>query len=408
MGKFIRWIIVVVIVLGATVAQPQVATLVPLPIDVTGELNGVVYRIRVPADWNGTLLVYAHGYTGANPPILALQAAEVTTLLSRGFALAASRFEGTGWNVKEGMQDTVALTSYFRDTIGRPTRTIMWGGSMGGLMTLGLIEKFPGLYDGAVALCPPASGTPRRFDLGLDIALAYSVVFDWRPEWGTPGNLRDDLNYVTEVLPYLNLTIDQKGPWEFIRLLNKIPEDSFYAPLYFNRTNMYFATGVRAELEHRAGGPISSNIGRKYELSADDKLYLWTEFGINANPLLAQMNLPANKYAADRNARNYVEHYVNPSGRITRPVITMHTSGDALAIPSHEDAYRKQVEARGNLDLLVQQYASGIAHCAFTPDQDLAAIDAMMYWLDTGIRPDQSFFTSPGFLPNFVPEPWPW
>lgn len=32
------------------------------PLDLSGELHGAPYRIRVPAVWNGTLLVFAHGY----------------------------------------------------------------------------------------------------------------------------------------------------------------------------------------------------------------------------------------------------------------------------------------------------------------------------------------------------------
>ena len=32
------------------------------PLDVSGELHGAPYRIRVPENWNGTLLVFAHGY----------------------------------------------------------------------------------------------------------------------------------------------------------------------------------------------------------------------------------------------------------------------------------------------------------------------------------------------------------
>ena len=32
------------------------------PLDLSGSLNGAPYRIRVPANWNGTLLVFAHGY----------------------------------------------------------------------------------------------------------------------------------------------------------------------------------------------------------------------------------------------------------------------------------------------------------------------------------------------------------
>ncbi len=33
---------------------------VPLPADLTGTLGGTDYIIRVPANWNGTLLMYAH------------------------------------------------------------------------------------------------------------------------------------------------------------------------------------------------------------------------------------------------------------------------------------------------------------------------------------------------------------
>ncbi len=409
MRDFSRWVAALCLLLGATMALSQVATVIPLPADLNGELNGVPYRIRVPANWNGTLLVYAHGYSpGPIPPKLTLLPEDENVLLSRGFALAASRFGGTGWNVKEGMQNTANLTAAFRDMVGHPQRTIMWGGSMGGLMTLGMIEKFPGLYDGAIALCPPAAGTPRRFDLGLDIALAYAVAFGWNPEWGTPGDIRDDLNFAVEVLPYLPpaTTNDQIGRWEFIRLLNKMPKDSYYAPLNFRVSNMNFAMAVRAELEHRAGGPIAENIGRVYALSDADKAIV-RGYGVDPDALLAQMNA-LTIYAADPNARNYVEHYVNPTGRITRPVITLHTKGDSLAIPSHESAYRAVVEQHGNGNLLIQQFTDGIAHCYFTSAQDIAAVDAMMHWLDTGNRPDASFFTAPGFLPGFVPAPWPW
>ena len=34
----------------------------PGPLDVTGEIDGAPFRIVVPANWNGKLLVYARGY----------------------------------------------------------------------------------------------------------------------------------------------------------------------------------------------------------------------------------------------------------------------------------------------------------------------------------------------------------
>jgi len=220
----------------------QLATHVPLPADLQGELDGVPYFIRVPANWNGTLLVYAYGYAEASTPLAPPPPSfDLETLLAKGFALAGIHAAGTvnvppamdaGWNVKERMQSTVALTAAFHGIVGRPQRTIMWGRSLGGLVTLGMIEKFPGLYDGAVALCPPAAGAPRRFDQALDVALAYNVAFEnWNDAWGTPGDLRDDLNFLTEVAPSIPPpnSAGRYGRWEFIRLVNRIPGDTYYS-----------------------------------------------------------------------------------------------------------------------------------------------------------------------------------
>lgn len=413
-----RSLIVTLLILVAVVSfsSGQARIGVPLPADLQGELNGASYRIRVPANWNGTLLVYQHGYGEyVSPPALAPQSDDATTLLSQGYALAASSFRGTGWTVKEGMQDTVALTSLFRDTVGRPRQTIVWGRSMGGLMTLGTIEKFPGLYDGAVSLCAPAAGTPRRFDLALDIALAYAVTFGWPSTWGTPGDIRDDINFFTpDVQGHIvsNMVPGKKGLWEFIRLVTGLPvsltvANSYYAPANLRATNMYFAIAVRAELEHRAGGPIAENMGRVYSLTSEEKTYLAGLGVANVDQLLAQMN-EQTIYLADPNARNYVEHYLDPSGRITRPVLTMHVIDDALAVPNHAAAYLEAVEQAGHGDLLLQEFTNGVGHCAFTTQQDVAAITAMAYWLDTGSRPDISFFSAPGFTSGYVPPPWRW
>lgn len=415
--------------LAPAVATAQMAA-VPLPADLQGELDGVPYRIRVPANWNGTLIVYAHGYGEAALPLaLAPLPADVDALLAKGFALAASRFGGgvpvppqvlAGYQVKQGMQNTVALTGAFRDMVGHPIRTILWGKSLGGLIALGLTEKFPGLYDGAVALCAAGAGTPRRFDHFLDITLAYKVAFGWEADWGSPGDLRDDLNYITDVLPH----VPAPGPanlglWEFIRLVSRLPKDSYY----INPTggtpergqNLYFAFAVRAELERRAGGPVAENVGRVYTLIDGDKTYLGT-LGVNADALLAEMNAMTN-ITSDRNARNYAAHYFDPSGDIRRPVLTVHTTGDALAPVNHESAYCATVAQLGNSALLMQQFTAGYrtpsgtavnGHCTFTSAQNLAGIEAMVSWLDTGNRPETFFPGSLGFLPGFVAPPWPW
>ncbi len=66
-----------------------------------------------------------------------------------GYALAASNSAGQGRTIKEGMRNSAALTAAFRGMLGNPNTTILRGKSMGGLLALGMVEKFPGLYHAA-------------------------------------------------------------------------------------------------------------------------------------------------------------------------------------------------------------------------------------------------------------------
>lgn len=441
--RFRHWLVTIplLIVLLAPVSSGQTA-LVPLPADLRGELNGVPYHIVVPSNWNGTLLVYAYGYAEAyDAPLtpMAPAATDAQLLLAKGYALAGVHAAGSvtipgaqtdaGYNMKERIQATAALTAAFRDMVGRPKQTIAWGKSMGGLVALALIEKFPGLFDGAVPLCAPGAGTPRMFDQKLDITLAYAVAFGWKDEWGTPDNIRPDLNFMTEVAPLIKaqLTPENMWRWEFLRLVNRIPADkSFYemSPPFLFQT-LWLAFVPRPDLNMRAGGRVDQNVGRVYSLRDEDWALLLNEFNnisphtlrANVNALLAQMNT-GTIYAADINARNYGSHYYEPTGRITRPVLTLHTTHDAAAIPNNESAYRRAVGDQGKEALLMQQFTTGVqvgdkvfnTHCTFTPPQYLAGIEAMVQWLKTGTRPNPSdFFTEAlGFDPKFVPDPWPW
>src|SRR5215510_4906850 len=99
-------------------------------VDLTGALDGAPYKIRVPDNWNRTLLVYAHGYrdradhTGEsdNRQADAAPGGELfeAVLFSQGYAIAGSAFKNNGWAVEEGIDDTRALTRFFRDRFGKP------------------------------------------------------------------------------------------------------------------------------------------------------------------------------------------------------------------------------------------------------------------------------------------------
>ena len=397
-----------------------------LAVDEIGVLKGVTYRIKVPVDWNGKLLMYAHGHTRSDPPTLVpfpIGSILEEGLLDRGYALAASSYSNAGWAVNEGIKDTKDLTIFFKNHIEKPDLTILWGSSMGSVVTLKSIEKYPNIYDGAIVLSHIGAGTSLTFDMTLVIALAYDVALGWPESWGSVGDVRDDLDFATEVVPVLtaqvydlsdplNPTLNPAnfGKFEFLRLVNRLPFEGFYegeVPLnLWLFGDMFFATGGRAELEARAGGPVAQNLNHTYNLSEDDKDYL-ALLGVNADELLLTMN-EQTVIEAKPSARNYMKKYADFTGELERPVLTLQPKGDGITVPANSTVYQRTVEASGASDFLVQTYTNGNMHAVFTPEQVYAAFEAMEYWLDTGIRPSRDFFpTNLGFDNDYIPQDWP-
>ena len=47
---------------GPATAEPVGTALDPPPTQYAGEIQGARYRVLVPADWNGTLVLFSHGH----------------------------------------------------------------------------------------------------------------------------------------------------------------------------------------------------------------------------------------------------------------------------------------------------------------------------------------------------------
>jgi len=262
--------------------------------DFIGMLNDAPYKIRVPENWNGELLVYAHGiyylerwnpatqfdfsYADAAPGGQAME----EFLLSRGFALAGTTFRGTGFQVKEGTHDLVSLVGLFKHLVGRPSRTILIGYSMGSLIALKSAEEVP-IYDGVIAGCTIGSGTTKIQDLAGVGALAYATLFGWPAGWGTWDDVRDDIDFNDEVVPVLMSQLSDPNnipKFEFLRVLfgggTRLgdPMDGYYENPGWLFLIMFGITEARGELEARAKGPIVQNVDHVYTLSDADKGYL--------------------------------------------------------------------------------------------------------------------------------------
>ena len=70
-----------------------------------GELGGAPYEIALPTRWNGSLLLFSHGYRdprprqGSRAPQLAPSSEVRDRLLAEGYALAGSAYATDGWAV---------------------------------------------------------------------------------------------------------------------------------------------------------------------------------------------------------------------------------------------------------------------------------------------------------------------
>lgn len=425
-----RFLLVMVLacVLAAAAAAPAAGqggtAHISLPADLAGTHNGVPYRIRVPEAWNGTLLVYAHGtrlkaVSGPVVPEVAPLPYPVPEtsfedqLLARGYALAGAEYENS---VISGVRETHALTEYFNGAVGHPAKVMVWGCSLGGGVTTQLLEKYPNVYDGAISCAGPGAQTSKINDASLAFGLAYDVAFGWPSDlWGPLEDVRDDLVFARDVAPILKTQLPTTTPvyakWEFIRLVTKFPVPAFWGAdpqfgVNFFAMALWRATEGRANAERAFGGAASQNLDHVYTLAAAEKAYLASLGLANADELLARMNA-STTIAGDHDARIRQDIW-SADGGLRKPIITLHSAYDGLMRTETENLFLAEVQQASREDHLVQVFTAMPGHCSFSTGQLLATLGAMEHWLDTGARPDTSFFpASAGFLVGFVPPRWP-
>ena len=145
-----------------------------------GEINSAKYKIYIPENWNRGLVMYAHGYEeiGEDSEIISREVDEfMEVFTSRGFAFAASAYKCQGLIIKDGIEDTEALRAYFEMTYGKPELCLVTGHSMGGIISLAIIEKYPLEYDGALPLCGWLSPVYSLLKYGLDLLVTYDYLF---------------------------------------------------------------------------------------------------------------------------------------------------------------------------------------------------------------------------------------
>jgi pimeloyl-ACP methyl ester carboxylesterase len=353
--------------------------------------------------------LYSHGFNFPGTPNPAPDAPDPITgawLLAHGYALAGSSFGATGWAVAPALRDQIALLDFF-DRIGQPKRTIAWGQSLGGMVTAALVQRYPRRFAGAVPMCGVLAGGVGLWNEGLDSAFAFKTLL--APQ--APLSLIHITNpQANALLAAKILAGAQRSPQGRARLalvaaLADIPgwyDPATPAPARANVVaqeqnqvrwdqglDFSFEFAFRAGLEQLAGGNPSWNMGVDYrkqlELSADraEVQRLYAQAGLSLDADLATLQ-QAPHVTADAQALAYLSKNVTFDGRLSVPVLTMHTTADGVIPVQDEQAYASVVRAAGNGQLLRQIFVQRAGHCSFTPAEKITAIQTLVGRLDSG------------------------
>mgnify|MGYP005837220075 CR=1 FL=1 len=345
-----------------------------------GILDRAAYRIEIPENWNGELILYAHGFAGfgtqvavENPPRALRE-----YLIANGFAWAASSYSENGYVPGIGADDTLALAHHFADQFGKPKRTYLVGASMGGNVVALALENHPGQYDGALSLCGALGGIEQIDYLLSWVALAEYFAGITFPI-GQPGA---DLTaiFLTRLPVLLGTpqTPTQAGRAfaSAIKYLTGGPRPFFaegFAEQYLVNFGLAMVDPERKLLVTRA----ATNEAHTYAIDPG--------FGTTAQ----ELNTHVRRFPPDPQARNPAAHpdAVPTTGNLSAPLLTLHNTGDLFVPISLEQSYLAKARTAGKSDLLVQRAIRAGGHCKFSQQELITAFQDLVRWVRDGIRP---------------------
>ncbi len=377
---------------GTSDPEPEIVH-TPAGTTEVGTLSAVPYRIDIPANWNHALVVFFHGY--AEGPFTYRATGPLTDqtqpIFDRGYAIIQSGYSTPGWALAEAYPETEQLRAYFLRRYEQPAtgkkaarqvETIVAGASMGGALVVAELELNPKPFAGGLDLC----GSVGPTDLAFQRRFAWRAAFDFYfpgvlptlvpspPDFQESRGLRQR---VTDALRNNPLAATS------LRNLTALHTDRELAD------NMVYFTYVIADMQRRAGGNPFDN---------RDFLYVGTS--PTASTSDNALNDGVHRYAADPRARDYLIHHYTPSGRLSHPMLALHTIYDPRIPANTLSVYNEQVAIAGFSQNLVQQYVHRDGHCTFTAEEIGRTFDELTTWIHTGHRP------IPGPLPT-PPHPVP-
>ncbi|MEU0134556.1 hypothetical protein ABZ172_11045 [Streptomyces sp. NPDC006296] len=393
--------------LGPAQASAAAATPVeaPCPADLRGKAtcysgqdsHGAHYTVAVPRDWNGTLVLHAHGGPGlgeeSDPERSADDLERWSVMVDQGYAWAGSAYRRGGYGTRMAASDTENLRRLFTERFGRPGTTLIHGQSWGGNVAAKTIEMYGSgahsPYDGALLTNGVLAGGSRGYDYRVDLRVVYQYYCRNHPRptepsyplWmglregstmtgaGLRARLQECTGYAS---PAADRTALQQRNLDDILAVTKIPERTL-------ESHLSFATFTFRDIVDRVG--LRSPFGNRevrYSGSHDD----------------AALNAGVERFDADPAARRDLSYDSDLTGAVSIPVLTLHAIDDPTAFVEHESAYRDSLRGAGRDRHLVQTFTQESEHSGLSTAEYAGAVSALSGWVRTGRKPTPASLAS--------------
>ncbi len=353
---------------------------------ITGSVaDGSLFEFDVPANWNGDLVVYAHGIFDPQAALV-LPSQDTASdfrlvlpeLLNRGYAVASSSWSSNGYAVKDGVERIHQLNGLFVSRVGGPNRILLVGKSLGALVITKLVEKYPGQYNGVLATCGPLGGGTPEVKYLADERILFDYFF--------PGALQGDAFHTP--------TVDfSPGSPAFNRVFGAL--FSGFAPPDFRTVQFYVAAKLQVTspfnpnpTEIITSGLTGAGFSARFtndllshthgHIPYDNTQVVYSTGGLGDD---AALNAGVERFTSHPDAVNYLETYYDPEGQARLPFLTLHTLADPEVPFFHEALYAAKVAQAGGSALLVQRTVSRYGHCNFKVVEIMNSFDAMTAWV---------------------------
>jgi len=373
MDKFLR-IIVLVVVIALSLGAPRLARAQShwpsiceeglLPSHDPQYPADQLILVCIPPNWNGQLVMYAHGYVPIQAP-LALPLAELTlpdgsfmpnVLLVQGFAFATTSYHKNGYAVEQARKDLNDLIKHFKTQVpgGSLQKAFLIGASEGGEIAALMIEHFPDKYDGALAMCGPIGGGPYQVQYLSDFRVVFDYLFpnvfsfgaadvpaNAFLNWGTystqtiPLAIASDPIATTQLYNVTGAALDPQDPTSTVRTALSVLFYSIWG------TNDLIAT---------AGGMPYDNQETFYVGSFNDIV----------------LNAGVERVESDGRAQAYMRRFYQTNGELQRPLVTLHNLYDPVVPFQHEVIYGGLAAQAGSSNFLTVIPVARYGHCNFT------------------------------------------